>query len=129
MMTEAQLYQWMRAQRTYNNQGRLEPRRVKLLEKIPGWTWTPEDDSWNQKYELSKKHGTLSRTFITADGIKLGCWQENMRKNGGNNKHMTPERKKLLEKIPGWYWKMTPEMFSEKQRKCSSGRKTKARRK
>jgi hypothetical protein len=113
-MTEVQLYVWASRQRTLYNQGRLEPRRVILLEKIPGWTWTPEEDSWNQKYELSKKYGMVECKFITPDGVLLGIWQRNMRSNGGDNKFMTPERKKLLEKIPGWTWNKEDASWNQK---------------
>jgi hypothetical protein len=82
----------------------LDVRRQKLMEKIPGWEWEPLEDSWNRQYQLSLKHGVVELRFVLPDGTRLGQWQANMRKNGGNNNYMTPERKKLMEKIPGWAW-------------------------
>lgn len=115
-MTEQQLYIWMLQQRTLYNKGMLEPRRLKLLESISGWTWDTREDSWSLQYELTKKYGIVKVKFVTPDGIRLGCWQRHMRESekNGNASIMTPERKKLLENIPGWIWDKEDFNWTEK---------------
>jgi hypothetical protein len=85
-----------------------DPERRKKLEELPGWSWnaTYADETFQRGYELSKKYGRVPQKFVTPCGHKLGVWQNNQAKN--KVKGCTdPERRKLLEDIPGWVWNIT----------------------
>ena len=71
----------------------------KRLESIPGWSWNPDDDSWEKAFALIQKYGMVGRHFKTESGFTLGRWIDNQRQ-----KCKDVERRKRLESIPGWEW-------------------------
>ena len=77
-----------------------EPAKRALLESIPGWVWlTPQTDKWDRAFEYLKTHGVVTHGFKTPDGFRLGHWINTQRQACKD-----PERRKLLESIPGWTW-------------------------
>lgn len=43
---------WLNTVRGRGVKGSLEPERMKQLEALPAWTWTPKADSWERAFNL-----------------------------------------------------------------------------
>ncbi len=52
---------------------------------------------------LEEYNYTPSQSYVTLDGIHLGCWTSTQRQNKKKNK-LSQERIELLEQIPNWFW-------------------------
>ena len=102
------LFAWVMMQRTRFSNGLLEIERKELLESLPGWTWTPKNDSWEKWLELLrafvKEHGHSSIPRGYLNGTKdLGRWVTKQRSRYRKGV-LEQERVVRLEKIPGWTW-------------------------
>ena len=95
---------WVKTQRAGKDS--LTPERIALLQSLKGWSWDPLDDQWNYGFERLKAyakendHARPTSGFIT-DGFPIGSWVSRQRNNKDT---LTPERKRLLESLPGWKW-------------------------
>jgi hypothetical protein len=71
-----------------------------ILESIPGWSWEPLEDAWNEGFnhlmEFKRINGHLdfTQTYKTVDGFKLGQWV-GVQRNSKNK--MNNERKNKLD--------------------------------
>lgn len=43
---------WVNSQRAVRVQGKLDPDRERRLEALPGWTWDPREDAWEEGFGL-----------------------------------------------------------------------------
>ncbi|TRW79285.1 helicase [Mycolicibacterium sp. 018/SC-01/001] len=109
MVGEYNLRSWVATQRGLQKSGKLSDDRVRELEALPGWVWDKREDKWTRHYEGLKKfsmrtgHARAPQRYVE-DGLRLGQWvvvQRNYRQE------MSPERKTLLEALPGWSWNPT----------------------
>ena len=103
----AKLSGWCSRQRSEKKKNKLSQDRINLLEKIPGWFWEVDyDERWMNKYNILKElNFTPCLSFETKTGIKIGDWCDTQRsfyKKG----ILSEEKIGLLEKIPGWFWKI-----------------------
>jgi len=99
---------WCSSQRNNKMKDNLSADRIKLLEEIPGWYWS-QDQQWMENYQLLNTsvkdgNGIPANLFKTKCGVKLGGWCSEQRKNKKKD-NLSADRIKLLEEIPGWYWK------------------------
>jgi hypothetical protein len=95
---------WVAEQRS-NRQNMSAERRARL-ESVGGWSWNAVEDSWMEHLELLRKFSartgaTLVPVDHVEDRLKLGQWVRLRRKE---HKKLNPERRALLEAIPGWFW-------------------------
>lgn len=93
---------WQNEQRARSGgRGRpLTSEEKEMLESIPNWKWRVSlEHNLQMGIKLSKKYGMVPRQFVTECGFPLGTWQHNKRKC--KDRH----QRKLLEEIPGWFWK------------------------
>jgi superfamily II DNA or RNA helicase len=112
---------WMQRQRRQHLAGRLEAEKSKLLETLPGWRWSPYTDNWQDGYERLRGfverdgHPNVPDTFIDEDGFKLGQWVQRQRRSSRSQtlRRLTPERRALLEALPGWTWDVSEAMWDE----------------
>ncbi|MDA2992373.1 MAG: Helicase associated domain protein, partial [Actinomycetota bacterium] len=106
MVGEYNLRNFVATQRGLYRQGKLSQERVEELEALPGWVWDVLEDNWQRNYELLKVysdregHACPPRTFAP-DGVQVGQWIGVQR---GKRVQMSPQRRALLEALPGWSW-------------------------
>lgn len=105
---------WVRMQREI--QGGLSFDRKLRLEKLPGWIWDINSDKWEKGFRHLKEfaeregHVKVPYSFNNADGYRLGAWVTNQRTL---KDRMSPERKLMLETLPGWVWVVSSERWEE----------------
>jgi superfamily II DNA or RNA helicase len=98
---------WVSTQRANKNQTSVN--RIALLEALPGWSWDPLSDSWEEGYRYLMEfvnttgYACVSQKYKTADGYLLGQWVATQRKS---KEKMPPERIARLEALPGWVWRV-----------------------
>ena len=90
--------QWVQNQRTQYRAGNLPEERARLLETVPGWTWKVNEDSWTLRYDE-----LVSRGISGVLPESLREWIQTQKKANSRGR-LLPERRLLLESIPGWTW-------------------------
>jgi hypothetical protein len=97
--------------------GLISEERIARLNKIPGWSWNPLNDRWDEMFNLlleySQEFGNATPTakFIYKD-LKLGQWVSLQRQK--KNKNLIPlSRIEALETIKGWSWDPINERWDE----------------
>ena len=115
---------WAQTQRVKRD--RLDSSRAERLSKLPGWTWNPFDDSWEDGYArivaYVERHGTaeIKRNYIDPDGFRLGDWVTEQRTQKKNGK-LKADREERLVRLSGWVWpKTTVEKWEDGFRRLES---------
>jgi len=104
----ASLASWAVGVRRRYKEGKLPESVVVRLDSIPGWSWTPKEETVEGKLTLLRKfvaaHGwdALRKTTIF-EGVEIGAWVTQCR-SSYNQGRLSNERVKELEAIPGWLW-------------------------
>jgi superfamily II DNA or RNA helicase len=100
------LGKWVGRQRAVRDS--IEPDRRQRLEALPGWSWDPYSDQWEEGFSYLKQfseqedHCRVPQGFKT-EGYRLGLWVTRQRQS--RNK-LDPDRRQRLEALPGWVWKV-----------------------
>ncbi len=103
------LGKWIQHQRTLYRQGQLLEKRIKQLEQISEWNWSPRTARWNTTYErvlaFVEKNEKFPTQYSQDEPEKiLGTWIQNRRRAHRNG--TLPQRQvEKLEQISGWSWK------------------------
>ncbi|MFI9536792.1 Helicase associated domain protein [Nocardia fusca] len=103
---EYNLRSWVAIQRGAYRRGQLSGKRVRELEALPNWSWDLVQDLWQQNYSALVRfaervgHARAPQRHIESE-LNLGTWVAVQRKN---REEMAPERRALLEALPGWSW-------------------------
>ena len=100
---------WVIAQRIKYRNNELSENKIKLLESIPRWFWDYKD-IWNISFNLLKEYvektGHMCDKKTNYKGVNIGTWvtrhQQEYRR-----KELSDKKIKLLESVPGWYWRLT----------------------
>jgi len=101
------LSSWVNNQR--GKKKTLSKDRIKRLNSLNGWVWNSKEYAWevafNYMKEYAKKNGNclVPVAHETEDGYALGRW---VNKQRTSRKTMSKDRKKRLESIKGWVWKV-----------------------
>ena len=109
---------WVSDQRKNKSKNLLSQDRIERLEALPGWSWDPFTEQWEEAFEqlqsYVKQHGNASvpSNYVTPDGFKLGSWVSNQRKNKSKNL-LSQDRIERLEALPGWSWDPFTEQWEE----------------
>jgi len=97
---------WVVNQRTRHSAGRLEPHRVRRLEALPGWTWNPFQDTWDEGIRHLHHCGgevaasPMRLTYRCRDGFALGRWVDKARAAAAAGR-LTPERAQQWAALSG----------------------------
>ncbi len=99
---------WVNIQRSKYLRGTLETDRRRQLEALPGWTWDPRDDAWEEGFDqlqrFVEREGHADVPFGRGKvGYQLGQWVSNQRRTYRQG-NLEPERCARLEALPGWRW-------------------------
>jgi transcriptional regulator with XRE-family HTH domain len=101
---------WVVAQRNRHAKGTVDHDRARQLEALPGWTWRPRADQWEEGFrrlvDYIKRNGDarVPQSYIV-DGYKLGAWAARQRHAEDT---LDADRARRLEGLPGWTWDRGP---------------------
>jgi superfamily II DNA or RNA helicase len=102
------LGKWTSTQRSTYARGQLGADRVTRLEALPGWTWDPLADKWDEAFDLlcryteREGHAFVPHLYVE-DGYKLGRWVQKQRADHARER-LPLARVSRLEALPGWGW-------------------------
>ena len=104
------LGKWVSVQRRKRDE--LTAERRARLGSLPGWSWDPHADRWEETFhmlqEYAKEHRTSRVPYsYKANGVNLGVWVSEQRSQYAKGK-LDPTRQKRLERLPGWTWNPRP---------------------
>tara|TARA_B100000768_G_scaffold118243_1_gene109383 strand:+ start:138 stop:3740 length:3603 start_codon:yes stop_codon:yes gene_type:complete len=94
----------------------LSTKRISLLSDLPGWVWHSFDAKWNSalaallEFVRNKSLYELKSDYVTEDGMELGKW---LPIQWSNRNNILPDRRSLLEAIPGWEWSKKEILWNE----------------
>jgi superfamily II DNA or RNA helicase len=108
---------WVQSQRATHTGGTLAADRERRLLDLPGWTWDPHADRWeeglSQLLDYVEHHGDARvPTAYAVDGYPLGAWV-----HAQSNRHakgtLEADRERRLLDLPGWTWDRFADMWEE----------------
>jgi superfamily II DNA or RNA helicase len=99
------LGKWVNKQR---NARILDEERLQKLVELPGWSWDPDGDRWNEAFSLLKQyeaeHGNcIAKDKVRYHGFLLAAWIYNQKKQYAKGT-LKSDRYKLLNSISSWSW-------------------------
>ena len=100
---------WVGHQRKNKKNKKLTPDQIKRLEALPGWSWDPIEDDWEEGFSYLEQfveqegHARVLKNYETEDGFNLGSWVSTQRITKKKNK-LTQDRIDRLEALGGWVW-------------------------
>jgi hypothetical protein len=106
---------WVNSQKTNYNKGKLDIKRIQLLETLPQWSWNVIESQWNRGFGYLKKyvqehgHAKIQGNF-KYENYNLGAWvnSQKMKKN-----KLNLEQIKILEELPQWSWNTLEDQWNE----------------
>ena len=111
------LGKWVRWQRSLHAQGTLEADRERRLLGLPGWTWHPYADKWEEgfaallRYVEDNGHAIVPASCVV-DGYLLGKWVDRQRTFHAKGR-LEPDRERRLLGLPGWTWDAIADQWEE----------------
>jgi len=95
---------WVGSQR--QNRDQLEENQITRLESLDGWRWSPDEDTWNERFKLLKEysleHGnSCPKQREIYKGFTIGNWVNIQR---SSKRSLRPARIEMLESLQGWHW-------------------------
>jgi superfamily II DNA/RNA helicase len=104
---EGALAQWASAQRHAFKKSTLSSARIKRLEGLPGWSWDPHADTWDQNFVAAEifhdKHKRWPKIGAAGEEGALAHWASAQR-HAFKKSTLSSARIKRLEGLPGWSW-------------------------
>jgi len=113
---EGELAVWISIQRRRRKRNKLSLDRVKRLEELPGWSWDPFGDAWDQSFVAAQafytKHNRWPVRMTGGEEGELAIWIFNQRRRRKRNK-LSLDRVKRLEQLPGWSWDLLADAWDQ----------------
>lgn len=102
---------WVAHRRRDGRDGRLDPRWVRLLGRLPGWTWDVRREEFERAFTLLLRfvartgHARVRQRHVER-GYPLGAWvgRVRLRRREEARGQLTPAQVLRLESLPGWAW-------------------------
>ena len=113
---------WVTKQRAKRRQGSLESDRVERLERLPGWSWDPVADLWEEGHRRLAEfvqlngHARVPNAYAV-NGYELGNWVNIQRGLHLRKGKLDPERARRLQELPGWTWDARADWWEEGYRR------------
>jgi superfamily II DNA or RNA helicase len=113
---DVHLGRWTNSQRILHRNGLLLSPRVARLEALPGWSWEPRRDRWEDRFDLLKAfvaregHAQVPDGYIDEGDVELGSWvvtQRGFYRRG----RLSARRVARLEAVAGWSWDPFPDRW------------------
>jgi hypothetical protein len=104
-------------QRTRYRNGVLEEDRIRILEAINGWTWEPDQDYWEQGFQLLVEfqkefgHASPPQSF-EMNGFPLGSWASHQRIRYITGK-MDEEETSRFQSLGKWSWDSAEDSWND----------------
>ena len=111
------LDKWVNVQRTRYIKGKLPADRVARLESVPGWTWDPIADQWEEGFRSlcqfveRERHSRVPALHVE-DGFRLGQWVGVQRTVNARGR-LASERITRLAALVGWTWDAAADLFPD----------------
>lgn len=106
---------WCARKRAQYKKRTIPKNDIERLQKFDGWSWNPDEDSWNAKYELLKQYAELNgkplppRGYVK-DGIDLYKFAKHLRiRFDAQDK----KRQEKISALPGWSLNLFDQLFQE----------------
>ena len=103
------LGQWVSVKRIAIRQGKLDPKKQKILMGMPGWVANSLNASWEKgfaewsAYLEQNGDGLVPQSFVTSSGFKLGQWVSAQRQSR-LKRSLSADHEGRLANAPGWAW-------------------------
>jgi len=102
------LKQWIILQRGMHGKGALDVARERRLEQLPGWTWDPYADRWEEGFNrlldyIEQNGDARVPGKYVVDRYRLGGWVTAQRSFSAKG-NLDADRKRRLQALPGWTW-------------------------
>jgi len=97
---------WVNKRREDRRKGRLSRERIRALERVPHWTWSARESSfeeaWARLQRFVKREGHAHVPVAHVEGdFPLGAW---VHKQRIRRQRMDLARARRLASLPGWAW-------------------------
>jgi hypothetical protein len=102
------LNRWVVEQRAAYHAGRLQRARIRALESVPGWTWRPREDRFEEdlhilrRYVAREGHSRVPRRHMEG-AFPLGVWVMQLRQSCRLGK-LSRAHARVVERLAGWTW-------------------------
>ena len=95
----------------------LTPTAQHRLQDLPGWTWEPKADQWEEGFsrllDYVERHGDARVPLsYTVDGYRLGGWVIKQRTRYAEGT-LDADRQHRLKNLPGWTWNTLADRWEE----------------
>lgn len=104
----SRLGQWVAVQRRLQRKNMVSSERKALLESIPGWSWEPQDEQWDNAFALLVDYvGSTGHARIPnnekVNNFNVGGWVREQRV-AYRKGQLSQERICALDALAGWTW-------------------------
>lgn len=96
----------------------LSKSRIRELESLPGWSWSPLDDVWQNYFNELREHLRVTKQSHSFSDKRLRAWAATQRSRYKLGE-LPPHRTTSLETLRYWTWEDAPDPWSEALRLLS----------
>jgi superfamily II DNA or RNA helicase len=107
---------WVNTNRWRHGISMLSADRERELEAIPGWSWSPLEDQFQdgmarlRAYAATRGHASPPAALVDDEGFRLGPWVHSRRVDRSRDR-LEADKVAALEALPGWTWDPLEDRF------------------